>query len=276
MGERCEGTGGEITHLKKSIVVLLILLISVPLLAGIAHSASPPTIYATGGSGNSVLVQGISWTPSAGVAIYWDTEDANHKVAQVMTDYGGSFYVNFPLENQIVGVHTVVAVQGSRRATTTFNVGTTSPPDDRLLNPINSINNFLQNNIGSKLTSIDTAVANLKPASLLIGKFISLPIHTGYTIDLLPTETGKTYSGHISIIVRPSHDTGQGLFFAVLEAKLPTYNNTYGPISSGGSDFDFACQGLSLFIRNNQNVDVQVGISAVMQYQNSTDVNTLP
>lgn len=149
-------------RLKKSIVVLLILLISVPLLAGIAHSASPPTISASGGSGSDARVQGSSWTPNAAVTIYWDTEDANHKVAQVMTDYGGSFYVNFPLENQIVGVHTVIAVQGSRRATTTFNVGTTSPPDDRLLNPINSINNFLQNNIGSKLTSIDSKLNGIE------------------------------------------------------------------------------------------------------------------
>lgn len=131
-------------HLRKSFVVLLILLISVSFFAILVHSATPPTLTATQ-NGNGVTVRGSMWTANALVTLYLDVVDASHKVAQVLTDYSGSFTATFPIDGTILGTHNVTAVQETTQTTAPCVVGVTSPPDDRLLNPILAISNLLGN-----------------------------------------------------------------------------------------------------------------------------------
>jgi hypothetical protein len=149
-------------RLKKSFVLLLILLISVPLLAGLAHSASTPTIYVNV-SDDGIIVDGYGWTHNLQVFICYDTPDASHMVATAPVDNTGYFHVTFPKPTtSFVGTHTIFAIQGLRQATAMYNVQTTLPPDDRLLNPLNIINNYLQSNVGSKLTSMDSKLDSIE------------------------------------------------------------------------------------------------------------------
>lgn len=144
-------------RLKKSFAILLALLTLISVLVGIVHSATTPTVVASGAGSNSIQVRGNSFVPNRFVDIYFDTQDNDHKVARTTTDYSGSFYANFPLDGAPIGTHTIIAIQdiSFMLATTTINLGTTSPPDDRLLSPINSISAYLQNSVGSKLDSIN-------------------------------------------------------------------------------------------------------------------------
>lgn len=142
-------------RLKMSFGLLLVLIFSLSMISGIVRSAPVPTILVSNNA-NGVAVQGSSWTANTAVILYFDVVDANHKVAQPTTDYVGSFMANFPLGGTTQGTHTVTAVQGAKQATAAFAVGAVSPPDDRLLNPINSILSLMQTGVSSDLQQIKT------------------------------------------------------------------------------------------------------------------------
>lgn len=154
-------------RLKKSFVALLVLLISVSSLAAIVRSLPVPSLIAST-TATGVKVQGSGWTANAAVTLYYDVMDDSHKVCETTTDYSGSFTASFPLAGTTEGTHKVFAVQGATLTQVTFNVGSTSPPDDRLLNPILAIQNnlaaigtnlaFYYNNLQTSLGTINTEV----------------------------------------------------------------------------------------------------------------------
>lgn len=143
-------------RLKKSFVVLLVLLISLTTLAGVVRSLPVPLILAST-TATGVKVQGSGWTANTVVTLYFDVIDANHKVCEATTDYSGSFVASFPLAGTVEGTHTVTAIQGAMLATAAFTVGSTSPPDDRILNPILAISSNLSS-IAAKLNVVDAEV----------------------------------------------------------------------------------------------------------------------
>jgi hypothetical protein len=156
-------------NLKKRYGLLFVLLLVPLVLAGVVQSVGPPEIHVSAGSG-SVNVYGSGWVAYADVTIYYDVEDADHMVGVVTTKYGGNFQVMIPT-NYIpnVGVHTIIAVQGVDKATATYNLDISAPPDDRLLNPILNIKEVLSNPIevinppGESLNVTVTNVLGLQP-----------------------------------------------------------------------------------------------------------------
>ena len=128
---------------KKSFGLLFVLLLTPLVLAGVVQSVGPPTIYVNVSS-YGITVYGNNWTPYTDVTLFYDVEDAAHMVAVVEANYGGYFQTNIPTDYiPTVGTHTVIAVQGADKVTAVHNVGVVAPPDDRLLNPILSIKDKL-------------------------------------------------------------------------------------------------------------------------------------
>ena len=127
-------------RLKKSYGLALVLLLVPLLLVGVAQSLNPPalTIYVTAGG---VSASGYGWTPKAPVSFYFDLEDAVHMLASVVASASGSFYnVYLPTGvNVQFGAHSIIAVQGFTRVSVPYNTGAVAPPDDRLLNRLNEV-----------------------------------------------------------------------------------------------------------------------------------------
>jgi hypothetical protein len=142
--------------LKKRYGLLFVLLLVPLVLVGVVRSVGPPEIHLSAGS-SSVYVYGSGWQANTNVPIYYDMIDANHMVALATTSYHGSFQVSIPTDYiPTVGFHTIIAGWSfGPTATADYQVQTTSPPDDRLLNPILAIQNKL-NDVGNEIQAVET------------------------------------------------------------------------------------------------------------------------
>ena len=149
-------------HVRKSLTLVLVVLISVSLFATLVYAVTKPAISVQSSAGG-VTVQGNYWLNNVPVSIYVDVEDASHKVTQT-TPFYGNLYASFPIDGIAFGTHTVIAVQGATKAMATFDLCSTSPPDDRLLNPINGIASLLQDGISNQLQTVISVVTNINSA----------------------------------------------------------------------------------------------------------------
>jgi hypothetical protein len=134
---------------KLSGFLLLICLIS-PIAAIRMVGATAPAITCS-----CWQIYGTGWTPNTQVTIYWDKLDPNYIIAVTTPNGYGKFCAPLSVDDVSVGTHTIIAVQGSSQATTSYLVCASEPPDARILSPIQNIQNYLQSTLDSDVKAVE-------------------------------------------------------------------------------------------------------------------------
>ena len=121
--------------MKKLILAMVLIGVLVgSILGGLALAAPGATLSVDPGIGDvgtQVKVTGKDWTSGVLVNIYWDVEDDVHLLATKMSSDKGRFNMLFNIGATSLGVHDIIAVQGTTRVSDTFTLEITQPVDER-------------------------------------------------------------------------------------------------------------------------------------------------
>ncbi len=161
-------------------------------------------------------------------------------------------------------------------------IGTTSalrnPPPD----PIQQVLQILLGiqpkitNIENKTNSLETGIQQLEPNSTSVYiRVLYKSLYQQQYIPLLPYESGKTYSGHYTLM---AHSAGEHYRVDVRVG----YNDVLSTTTTDGNapvpmNVDFACETLGLYVMlvGENPTNGYVVIDGTIQYQTSTNVERM-
>lgn len=158
-----------------------------------------------------------------------------------------------------------------------------SPDNNIILAAINNAVATLQNSITSAQDDVNAHTDALAPKSIFINISMTIDPDQTVRVPLLSVSEGKTFSGHIALVV--FGDVQMKVYlYAIMPSPTSQWSSTLalGKISPSINqsemqlNVDFSGIGLNMFLENDSDhVPQSISVDGVIQYMISTDLETV-